>query len=234
VATSRSGRLVDPGTLTGFPDLAVVIGAPEPWYEDAACRDEPDETLFVHEASSYSAKGLTDLSSPSRLLALLICAGCPVRVQCLRSAMDPPKFTHHEDDDRTAIQRTFGVWGATTERERIALHGVPTEDAIEVLETSFPDRLAARIVAWRTAIAETRGTLRSLRLSGRDRRVAALLGDQLPEPIKYVKRPKPKPGRFRKGGPGGPGRGHLSEIGRYARDHGCSRDTAWRRTRAAS
>lgn len=235
MATSRSGRLIDPGTLTGFPDLKDVIGAPEPWYEDAACRDEQDESLFVHDPSSYSAKGLTDLTSPSRLVAMLICSNCGVREQCLRAALDPPSFRRDDETHQVGIQRVFGTWGGTTERERQAMHGVSTEAVIESFQTSFSDRLQARIDAWRAATAKSRGTLRATRLSARDRRVVAMLGDALLEAPKHVNRPKTKKpvGRFTLGGPPGPGRGKRGPIATYVAEHGCSRDTAWRRLRAA-
>lgn len=59
----------------------------------AACRDTDPDELFVSGAEQHRAKR--------------ICRGCPVRLPCLREALE------------NRIQ--FGVWGGMTERERRAL-----------------------------------------------------------------------------------------------------------------
>jgi WhiB family transcriptional regulator, redox-sensing transcriptional regulator len=63
------------------------------WSALAACRDAPLDALFVQGAAQRVARQ--------------VCAGCPVRVECLADALD----------SRT----DFGVWGGATERERRAL-----------------------------------------------------------------------------------------------------------------
>lgn len=63
------------------------------WISQAACRESDPDALFVQGAAQNRAKS--------------VCAGCPVRVECLADALD----------NRTE----FGVWGGMTERERRAL-----------------------------------------------------------------------------------------------------------------
>ncbi|MFF3351004.1 WhiB family transcriptional regulator [Streptomyces sp. NPDC002779] len=65
----------------------------EEWGGQAKCRTvEPDE-LFVDGAAQNRAK--------------VVCAGCPVRTECLAHALDR-RIEH-------------GIWGGMTERERRAL-----------------------------------------------------------------------------------------------------------------
>ncbi|MFG3282070.1 WhiB family transcriptional regulator [Streptomyces sp. NPDC048111] len=65
----------------------------ETWGERAACRMVNPDELFVQGAAQNRAKAL--------------CAGCPVRVECLAHALDH-RIEH-------------GIWGGMTERERRAL-----------------------------------------------------------------------------------------------------------------
>ena len=65
----------------------------EDWASQGQCRgSEPDE-LFVRGAAQNKAKQL--------------CAGCPVRTECLAEALDN--------------EIEWGVWGGMTERERRAI-----------------------------------------------------------------------------------------------------------------
>lgn len=80
------------------------------WAAQARCRGTDPEALFVQGAAQHQAKK--------------ICAGCPVRSQCLADALD----------NRTE----FGVWGGLTERERRALLRRHPE------VTSWRELLAAR------------------------------------------------------------------------------------------
>lgn len=68
---------------------------PEPWKADGACVDHPNPELW------FPTKG-----SPGQRMkeARRICAGCPVRQECLDYAL-----RNHEH---------FGMWGGLTERER--------------------------------------------------------------------------------------------------------------------
>ncbi|MFI6639016.1 WhiB family transcriptional regulator [Streptomyces sp. NPDC050504] len=68
-------------------------GNGEAWRARAFCRSADPEELFVEGAAQNQAK--------------TVCAGCPVRTECLAYALD------HRID--------HGVWGGMTERERRAL-----------------------------------------------------------------------------------------------------------------
>lgn len=63
------------------------------WTTSAACRGMDPDELFVQGAAQNRAK--------------TVCAGCPVRTECLADALDN--------------RVEFGVWGGMTERERRAL-----------------------------------------------------------------------------------------------------------------
>src|SRR6478735_8373555 len=65
----------------------------EDWASAAACRSAQPDQLFVRGAEQNKAKQL--------------CAGCPVRTECLAEALDN--------------QMEWGVWGGMTERERRAI-----------------------------------------------------------------------------------------------------------------
>ncbi len=65
----------------------------EDWTPRAACRSAQPDQLFVRGAEQNKAKQL--------------CAGCPVRTECLAEALDN--------------QIEWGVWGGMTERERRAI-----------------------------------------------------------------------------------------------------------------
>lgn len=65
----------------------------EEWEERAACRATDPDELFIEGAGQNRAKA--------------VCSGCPVRTECLASALDG-RIEH-------------GIWGGMTERERRAL-----------------------------------------------------------------------------------------------------------------
>ena len=65
----------------------------EDWAARAACKGDTPDALFVRGAEQNKAKQ--------------VCAGCPVRTECLAEALDN--------------QIEWGVWGGMTERERRAL-----------------------------------------------------------------------------------------------------------------
>ncbi|MEU2621994.1 WhiB family transcriptional regulator [Streptomyces sp. NPDC007157] len=70
-----------------------MVGDEQEWGARAVCRRiDPDE-LFVEGAAQNQAKA--------------VCAGCPVRTECLAYALDR-RIEH-------------GIWGGMTERERRAL-----------------------------------------------------------------------------------------------------------------
>ncbi len=101
------------GDLTGPPDLRQVL-ASEPWRERAACRDEEDESLFFYEVSPYQSETPKAMASTSILLPMLLCAGCEVRRDCLRTALTPPPYVHQDEAAATTTIRTMFVWGGTT------------------------------------------------------------------------------------------------------------------------
>jgi len=89
------------------------------WALRAACRAEQPDQLFVRGAEQNKAKQ--------------VCAGCPVRTECLAEALDN--------------QIEWGVWGGMTERERRALlRRRPDASWRKVLE-SARDREIARATA---------------------------------------------------------------------------------------
>lgn len=93
------------------------------WAQRAACRTEQPDELFVRGAEQNKAKQ--------------VCAGCPVRTECLAEALDN--------------QIEWGVWGGMTERERRALlRRQPHASWRKVLETAR-DREIARTTAQATA-----------------------------------------------------------------------------------
>src|SRR5919112_6202379 len=65
----------------------------EDWASLAQCRQSQPDELFVRGAAQNDAKRL--------------CAGCPVRTECLAEALDN--------------EIEWGVWGGMTERERRAI-----------------------------------------------------------------------------------------------------------------
>jgi WhiB family redox-sensing transcriptional regulator len=65
----------------------------EAWGERARCRSSEPDAMFVMGAAQRAATK--------------ICIGCPVRAECLATALDG--------------RIEFGVWGGLTERQRRAL-----------------------------------------------------------------------------------------------------------------
>lgn len=65
----------------------------EDWATKALCRRTTPDKLFVKGAEQHRAK--------------MICAGCPVKTECLVEALDN--------------EIEWGVWGGMTERERRAV-----------------------------------------------------------------------------------------------------------------
>ncbi len=72
------------------------------WQDRAACSGVDPELFFPAKGESLAP-------------AKAICAGCPVRVECLEYAL-----THNE---------RYGIWGGTSERERRRLRRRRREEA---------------------------------------------------------------------------------------------------------
>jgi WhiB family redox-sensing transcriptional regulator len=104
-----------PATLS--KDVGTSIMWVEDWAPRAACRAEQPDKLFVRGAEQNKAKTM--------------CAGCPVRTECLAEALDN--------------QIEWGVWGGMTERERRALlRRRPTASWRQLLETARKDATVSR------------------------------------------------------------------------------------------
>ena len=128
------------------PDIREVV-FDRAWTERAACIGE--EELFGAEGVGPTQR--LEASSATQLLKLLICAGCPVRVQCLRSALDPPALSPNSP------AREWGIWGGTDDWERGQTRDLPLEERAALLEREFPDRLRVRIEAWHEALHQRDG-----------------------------------------------------------------------------
>jgi len=84
-------------------DLPSIGWTPQPWREHAACKGEPVDVWF-----STQGHGVT--------IAKRICNTCPVRLECLRWAVDE--------------QINHGIYGARTPRERQVLRRGHTNLAV--------------------------------------------------------------------------------------------------------
>jgi WhiB family redox-sensing transcriptional regulator len=88
--------VVDP-----FLDKVVVMGD---WVEQAACAGVDPDLFFPDRGASLAGDvdEHVDVADARR-----VCAGCPVRVECLEYALEAGE--------------KFGVWGGTSEKERRAM-----------------------------------------------------------------------------------------------------------------
>lgn len=73
-------------------------GTPD-WYLRAACRGMPVDLFLGADAETPAQRRRREAE------AVQVCRGCPVVDECRQMAMDRPEV--------------FGVWGATTEAERL-------------------------------------------------------------------------------------------------------------------
>jgi Transcription factor WhiB len=205
------------GDLTGLPSLRRILER-ERWREDAACLGEPTDHFF-QETGSIHYKTPTMSSAAVLYPLLLFCDKCPVRAPCLRASLQPFSTIVDAEDSNSASRnrtaRPFGTSGGATPFDRWQVHDLPIEAAVNALEETFRDRLAARIEAWRAAYApRVRGA------SWRDARIVS----ELQARGQWVE-------RFTVGGLAGPGRGRRGALLEYAAKHSCSKTTAWRLAR---
>jgi hypothetical protein len=171
-------RFVEGGPTLPIPALASLIPA---WHRDAACKDEPDERLFFTELSGATSK--PHLADAALLLSQLICASCPVRQPCLAEGVVPlevPGFARSGQFGRdvvtaTEYPRRFGVWGGTSEYDRVQVRRLPLAEQAAELERTLPDRLAERIAAWKAVKGSPAKDGRPKNWTRRDRRIAAML-----------------------------------------------------------
>lgn len=75
------------------------------WQEQGACKTRLDLNWFPGRGEATSEQKT-------------VCAGCPVRIDCLAWALDKGA---HED---------FGIWGGTSERQRRILRQKRTKRAV--------------------------------------------------------------------------------------------------------
>jgi Transcription factor WhiB len=137
----------DLGQSTGLPKLADLIPS---WHRDAACNGEGDENLFFFEPTAVAYQ--PHAASASLLLPMLICARCPVRVECLRSSLEQivipgrvwQRGEHREKVMEDELPRTMGVWGGATEHDRMQTKDLPTDARVEVLERTLQRRIEQR------------------------------------------------------------------------------------------
>lgn len=143
------------------------------WHREARCRDEDPTTFFPDDKLTRTAPG-----SPTVLLPLLICAGCPVRRDCLRESLRVWSVALREglgvDMSEPVTVRARGVWGATTWWDRERMRHLPTEEAAEVLELELPKRLARHVRAFRANL-RAHPRVRTVR---HVRRVRAMLAER--------------------------------------------------------
>jgi hypothetical protein len=106
------------------PDVrAVVESFNSGWRSEAACQGE--ESLFLSDVNLGFPK---HAGSTVVTLALLICAGCPVRRECLVEALTEIAFdldpgSHDSNRPKTTIH-VDGVWGRTTTVDRRSVSGL--------------------------------------------------------------------------------------------------------------
>jgi hypothetical protein len=198
-----------------------------PDWPDAACAGS--DLFFPDEGGSSRGNQATGAA----LLPLLVCGPCPLRRRCLGEGFRSWQFSHSLNRiqtieeptlrnpggpteflvfDSPSVPWTHGIWGGSTQHERWALRDVPVDEAVELLDSTYEERIRARVAAWRKGAAMRTGHGRF------DKRISAILAIR-----------ESSVGRFHLGGRGGPGRGHKGAIATLATELKCSRDTAWRR-----
>jgi hypothetical protein len=120
------------------------------WHRDAACQDEPTETFFPDPSYERRLPG-----GPTVVTPLLFCERCPVRRPCLAEGFRvwaaPVRSDYQVPESLrfVATITTVGVWGGSSDRDRWGVRHLPVDEAIEVLDRTFHQRLEARIAAFR-------------------------------------------------------------------------------------
>ncbi|HXJ66238.1 MAG TPA: hypothetical protein VNN79_20955 [Actinomycetota bacterium] len=135
------------------PDLTTILDAVNAgWRRHAGCAGDEDANWFPDTVSKRCERFL---GSPIVLRPLLICAGCPVRVDCLREGVEAWEI-RRRDDGHTDVLRSqvhaAGIWGGTLDLERQAVRHLPSEQAVRELERTFRKRLRRRVAAFRRGL----------------------------------------------------------------------------------
>ena len=132
------------------PELTAILDAVNAgWRRHAGCAGDEDANWFPDPVSQRYERFL---GSPTVLLPLLICAGCPVRVDCLREGVEEWQVSKRDDGHADVLRsqiHAVGVWGGTLDVDRLAVRHLPPADAVRELERTFPARLRVRVAAFR-------------------------------------------------------------------------------------
>lgn len=194
-------------TRTRRDVLAKKIG--ESWKARAACTGY--EMVFEpnSRARTTTDRGAFRKPTPREAAAISLCASCPVRAECAEASVNAPPvvLTGPELMDEGGRHNSpptyepLGIWAGVRDFER------------------------KRVVA---ELGHGAGAVSAILAIG-ERMVHEYPGDvSRLWRIGEEPRGRRKMARFGQGKPG-PGRGHVGPIGIYARTHGVSRSTAWRR-----
>jgi transcription factor WhiB len=157
------------------PDLRAVVGSFNAgWRSEAACQGE--ESLFLSDTNLGFPR---HAGSTVVTLALLICAECPVRRECLAEALTEIAFdldpgSHDSNRPKTTVH-VDGIWGGTTTVDRRFVSGLSREKALERLERTFPARLQRQAVAFRRRVLANANARRP---RARERRTLKLLEER--------------------------------------------------------
>jgi WhiB family transcriptional regulator, redox-sensing transcriptional regulator len=119
-------ELDPPVPIKMFAQLLAQTASGGDWSKRARCRERPSWWFFP-------VKEL--ISGPWIRRARWECARCPVRLECLSSALESPK--------------TVGVWGGTTRDQRTAVAHLPRWRQIVSLNRQF--KVMATTGPWRVA-----------------------------------------------------------------------------------
>jgi hypothetical protein len=117
------------------------------WHDQAACAGSELNWL----PDTGTTKDLWD--SGFLLAPLLTCESCVVRRDCLKEGLRTWNAPHAQESKtrktKTEITRSFGIWGGTIQKERMAVEHLPISEAADILEAGFPERIERRIAAWK-------------------------------------------------------------------------------------
>jgi hypothetical protein len=116
------------------------------WHDQAACAGWETEVFFPDRSGSFSPGD--EQGAGPRLLPLLVCSMCPVRRECLEQGLQTWAYGEHPGTSQTMFAKAVGVWGGTLDEDRSAVRRLPADEAADLLERTFPERLARRLEAY--------------------------------------------------------------------------------------
>jgi hypothetical protein len=114
------------------------------------------------------------------LAPLVVCAGCPVRRECLRASFDVFEYERFEESSESTRAKpsalmSEGIWGGAFEHERKETAHLSSDHVVDLLERTFPHRLEIRRRAWWRRLPDRV-------IHPVDRFIAQQLGVELPAP----------------------------------------------------